>query len=474
MKNVFGSLIFIVAVSSVFANDPPSESLSMVSTGNDCGQPMGFIYARRAATPLTWSHYIIVGNHPTHSGYYAIGNISSNGVIGYGGYRIYWGESWGEWMWLAMSVSSVSLTDCQIAFQTYLQGLTSEERLDIEGVFESYFGDPPLESRLPMDTDLNGNGRLDYYDLDSPHYQDYLAMCAFFQIAPGDLRDYMYWYQNELTDWYNHRMNIVDSNGDGWSDGYKAIRGYGPYDEVNFIGRPDIGSSSLILGGVASSEPWRYEEYADGWSRGHVYDMGHDPFGNTPIETINAEFYGPPDWYAMDSSGDGVSNAQKIAMGQNPYTFNFQSGFVYQYNEQRGYWETVGGVTDGDFPNWTNPPTAEEWMAEYEERYGTGNYEYFPGDYAFGREDYDAILDKFEKIRVNIDSVRPETERDYKVHFYLPIPGASESYSISVIPDESMPAGAALNALRQIIRAMSAVVISYLFIRHVWLVIRQY
>ena len=471
MKNVFGKIrcVILLIMGGICVGDPPPEMMPYLNLDSHCGGAMGFISARRYGTQ-NWDYYIIVGLHPAYGqyGYYYSPGMLSGGT---GSFMVYWNETW-NW-WEAQTSSYYTLSGCELEWFNEVIDARDEYVDDPAGLF-NHFWPAPSESRLPMDTDLNGNGRLDYYDLDSPHYEDYLAMCAFFQIAPGDLRDYMYWYQNEIADWYNHRMNVVDSNGDGWSDGYKAIRGYGPYDEVSFLGRPDIGSSSVILGGVASLEPWRYEEYADGWSRGHVYDMGYDPFGDAAIDTINVDFYGPPDWYAMDSSGDGVSNAQKIAMGQNPYQFNFQSGFVYQYNEQRGYWETVGGVTDGDFPNWTDPPTAEEWMAEYEEKYGTGNYEYFPGDYSFGHEDYDALLDKFEKIRVNIDSVRPETERDYKVHFFLPIPGASESYSISVIPDESMPAGAALNTLRQIIRAMSAVVISYLFIRHVWLVIRQY
>ena len=474
MKHVFGKLSFwlllFISVSCCAGNTPETPHLNE----GQCAEPIGFIMAYYWHAMHSWNlsaNYMIGGYHPD-GGYYSTYRVHSDGTISASSQRIYYHPESGQMR--ATSSAHYPLSQCAQDFQDAVIAMTDQEREDPGALYDHFFGQSSPESRLPMDTDLNGNGRLDYYDLDSPHYQDYLAMCAFFQIAPGDLRDYMYWYQNEIADWHSHRMNVVDSNGDGWSDGYKAIRGYGPYDEVSFIGRPDIGSSSVILGGVASTEPWRYEQYADGWSRGHVYDMGYDPFGTAPIETINADFNGPPDWFALDSSGDGVSNAQKLAMGQDPYKFIFQSGFVYQYNERRGYWEYMGGVSDGDFPNWTDPPTADEWMAEYEDKYGTGNYDYHPGDYTFGHDAYDTLLEKFEKIRINIDSVRPEQERDYKVYFVVPIPGHTDTYSISVVPDESMPAGAALNSLRLIIRAMSAVVISYLFIRHVWLVIRQY
>jgi hypothetical protein len=468
MKKLFGSVYGWLFVLSSLVSAAP-----LLNTDNGCTDAMGFI-------PALYNRvYVIVSPLPDGSGgvqppcYYSRGWFSTTTGIFTPSHTIVYNTASG---WTGAGWSFHDIPQCALDFVDAVVALSPSARLDFDEYFDDYFTPPLPESRLPLDDDLDGDGRPDYYDLDCSHYDDYLEFCREQGIDPGGLPDYMYYYQYDLGDYLMLRLNTGDSDGDGFSDGYEIIHGSEHLDPESYpIGRPDVGTTTQIMGGVAGHEAWRYEQYQDsGFSRGHVYDRGYDPYGTTPISVVNADFHGPPDWYSMDSSGDGLSNAEKIQRGQNPYQFNFQSGYVYSFDENGGYWVFAGGITDGDFPDWTRPPTEEEWMQNYD-KYHTGEYEYHPSDFSFNKQDYDAMLDKFDKIKLNIDSFRPDSERDYKVIFSIPMPGGhGEQVSIAAMPDPAMPGGAALNSLRLIIRGMSAVVISYVFIRHVWLVIRQY
>ena len=61
-------------------------------------------------------------------------------------------------------------------------------------------------------------------------------------------------------------------------------------------------------------------------------------------------------------------------------------------------------------------PTREEWL-ETDGDYAVGDYTFNPSEYAFGNEKYDGLLNKTGKIKFNCDNVRPQTERDFKLHF---------------------------------------------------------
>jgi hypothetical protein len=476
MKNVFGSLIILLVLSvTAFASETPETPY--LNTDNECSVPMGVIAAKFQyyASGQGWvyadAQVFVLGSHPS-GGYYA--RMFYTTAKNYGNFRCFYNESLGNYE--VQSTSYVEISACQQQYYEYVQNADNSLLSDPQALYDDYFGADEPESRLPWDDDLDADGRPDRYDMDCPHYIDYLEYCRENDLDALDLRDYQYWYEHGLDEYLAARDQYYDSDLDGFSDGYEIIHNTDMNDASSYpLGRPDMGTANQIMGGVDSPEPWRYEEYADGWSRGHVYDMGYDPFGDTPIEEINADFVGPPDWYGLDSSGDGINNGAKLELGQDPYEFNFQQGSHYVYDDAGGYWKYVGGVTDADFP-FPDPPTLEEALAKYEDYMpdGSGNYTYNPGTFEFGDAEYDARLQKFQKIRFDVDSVRPVQERDYQVHFNIPIPGNSETYTIAVVPDTSSPGGAAVDNLRRIIRALSAVVISYVFVKHVWTVIRQY
>lgn len=478
MKNQFGKFLLcttVFFVMNVCASEPTLQELGLGVDGQS-GQPFGYLTTTILGNPEM--EYRVYGTDG--EGHYCADRRRPVGgqSFGSGNWKVGWVETHSDYRLVAYSSTNCSSINADSDTEEFINAtdnLTPEQLAYDAALLNAIFAQQDTESRLPLTDDLNGNGRLDYYDLESQQYQDYLDYCAENGVNPGDLMDYMAWYQGDLEDWLYLKQNLTDTDGDGFSDGYEAIHGTDRLDNQSYpLGRPDVGTASQIMGGVDSDEPWRYEQYGDsGWSRGHVYEMGYDPFGDTPIETINADFVGPPDWGALDSSGDGWTNQQKIDQNQDPYEFNFQTQSEYLFNSDGGYWEYVGGVAAGPYP-WGAPPTLEEALTSAED-YLAGQYAHHPGEYQFGVQEYDEQLDKFEKIKFNVDDVRPAAERDFQVNFNIPIPGGHNGvHSISVKPSSDNPAGAALETLRLLVRGMTVVVISYVFVKHVWTVIRQY
>jgi hypothetical protein len=472
MKNAFGKIVvsFLLLCSVfVFAEDPVLPET--FNTDNECGEPMGFMAAYQGSwNPPRFQNRIITGTHP-YGGYYSPYGINDDGALIGDPRQVWWAFNDGQWCWNIGAGGGITLSQCLLDWQNEVAALTDEQRTDMDSLYELYFPHDVPESRLPMDDDLDGDGIADYFDLECSHYDGYLEYCEDNGIEPLDLVDYTYWYQNELEDWLALRQNMTDTDGDGFSDGYETIHGSEVYDGADYpLGIPDTGSSLLIVGGVDEKEPWRLEEYNDsGYSRGYVYDRGYDPFGT---ETLS--FEDDPDWGLLDSDNDGLVNYAELANETDPYRFEFQSGFSYIYNEDGGYYSVTGYTEDGAFGDYGTAPTEEEWLASHED-YNIGDYAYNPSEYTFGDTKYDGLLDKTGKIKFDCDNVRPQAQRDYKLTFNLPIPGAGmQGFTISVMPDQSTPAGAAMEIVRQLVRGISGVIFSYVFVKHVWLAIRQY
>lgn len=465
MKTVFGSmcLLILLAAAGITAAEEPGET-PYLSTSNECGMSMGFIYAYRGGT--LWCNYVITGSHP-NGGYYSPALIlPTTGTMGYGSFRIAWNSE--DLRWEEHSSTSLPIDSCARQWYEDIQGLTNEERTDVPMIYDDYFGD---SCRYDRTADEDGDGYLDYYDLDCERYNEYLQYCEENGIEPLDLVDYQYFQDNAIETWLAQRNTMTDTDGDGFSDGYETIHGTEVYDGSDYpLGLPDTGKSLLIVGGVDEKEPWRLEQYNDsGYSRGYIYDQGHDPFGTEALT-----FEDDPDWGLLDSDNDGLLNYSELANGTNPYRFEFQSGFSYVYDEEGGFYYVTGYTEDGAFGDYSDPPTEEEWLAAHDD-YEIGDYAFNPSEYAFGNEKYDGLLSKTGKIKFDCDNIRPQTQRDYKLYFNLPIPGeGTQSFAVSVMPDTGTPAGAAMEIVRQLIRGMSGVILSYVFVKHVWLAIRQY
>lgn len=470
MKNVFGSIIILLCCCSLlYADDPLPSETPYLNTDNECEEPMGFISAYNSST-LENDTRLILGSHP-NGGYYSTAAIMDSGAMSYSVARIDWAYNDGAWRWCIKSSSALSISQCLSDWKDEVIALTDEERTDLDSLYDQLFPEPVPESRLPMDDDLDGDGMLDYYDLDCPAYDDYIEYCEQNDLDALDMVDYLHWYQNDLDDYLALRQNMTDTDGDGFSDGYEQIHGSSMYDGSDYpLGLPDTGDSLLIVGGVDEQEPWRQEEYNDsGYSRGFVYDQGYDPFGDEALT-----FEDDPDWGLLDSDNDGLLNYAELANGTDPYRFEFQSGFSYVYDEEGGFYYCTGYTEDGAFGDYGTAPTEEEWLETYGD-YVVGDYAFNPSEYTFGDTEYDALLDKTNRIKFDCDNVRPQTQRDFKLNFNLPIPGeGTQTFTVAVMPDTSTSAGAAMEVVRQLIRGIAGVIFSYVFVKHVWLAIRQY
>lgn len=483
MKNVFGSILLCFLVYEVSFADIPDPAELPYLNDSQCSEAVGFISASYIAQstppdPSTYRLYVISGHYVYDGvpqvgevyGYHAVGYINGNGEFVSNVRCVYFRTFMNANYWCVRDTFPYPLVRSQCAidffddFQTYLSENPTPDPAEL---YNHFF--PPSHYDLTADDD--GDGMPDYYDLDCPRYDEYLQYCADNGLEPEDLVDYQYFQDNEIDDWLAERQNMTDTDGDGFSDGYELIHGTEVYDGADYpLGIPDTGSSLLIVGGVDEKEPWRLEQYNDsGFSRGYVYDQGHDPFGT---ETLS--FEDDPDWGLLDSDNDGLVNYAELANETDPYRFEFQSGFSYIYNPDGGYYTVTGYTEDGAFGDYGHAPTEEEWLESHAD-YEIGDYAFNPSEFTFGDTKYDGLLDKTGKIKFDCDNVRPQAQRDYKLTFNLPIPGAGmEGFTISVMPDQSTPAGAAMEIVRQLVRGISGVIFSYVFVKHVWLTIRQY
>ena len=473
MKNVFGKILLFVLLSvcHVVAEEPTSNDLNIHYTESGCSY--GFIPV--VYTKYDWPFIAAVVASANGNYYAKILLDSSTGGTSSGNMVITWKEDEQRFRMNSTYYSNFpDVTQCSTDNPDYQNFIDAIHNLDPNEVLQGvdYLNETytnPYVCRYDMTADDDGDGMLDYYDLDCERYNEYLQYCQENGIEPLDLVDYQYFQNNSIEDWLQQRNNMTDTDGDGFSDGYETIHGTSMYDGSDYpLGIPDTGSSYLVVGGIDEKEPWRLEEYNDsGYSRGYVYDHGYDPFG-----TEELTFEDDPDWGAMDSDNDGLTNNEEVANGTNPYIFGFHPGFSYIYHEDGGYWVTTGYTEDGALGDYGTAPTDDEWLESHED-YETGDYAYNPSEYTFGNEKYDGLLDKTSKIKFNCDNVRPQTQRDYKLHFNISIPGeGAQSFAVSVMPDTSTPAGAVMEIVRQLVRGMAGVIFSYVFVKHVWLAIR--
>ncbi len=133
-----------------------------------------------------------------------------------------------------------------------------------------------------------------------------------------------------------------------------------------------------------------------------------------------------------------------------------------------GYSGDGTGDTNNDAPD--NDDTYQD-----PDQYEPGNYTTNPSSFNFGDQDYDDMLGRFDKIRGNWESLRPDNQRDYTVTLRIPFPGAGvQEYKINLVPDTSTTMGAAVDQLRKWIRMLFIALMTYWLIRNIWLVLRQY
>ncbi|MCK5128194.1 MAG: hypothetical protein KAR42_18200, partial [candidate division Zixibacteria bacterium] len=136
---------------------------------------------------------------------------------------------------------------------------------------------------------------------------------------------------------------------------------------------------------------------------------------------------------------------------------------------------TPGGYS-GDGTGDTNTEAPEDNDAYQDpDQYEPGNYTNNPDNFDFGDQDYDEMLSRFDKVRGNWETIRPDNERDYSVTLRIPFPGTGvKEYRINLIPDTSTSLGAAADQLRKWIRVLFVALMTYWLIRNIWLTLRQY
>ncbi len=277
-----------------------------------------------------------------------------------------------------------------------------------------------------------------------------------------DPKNYKMW-QDDYDNWLvnNDQNALVDSDGDGFSDGWENVHGYDPLDAGSCpSGTKELDAGSgIFTGDVSFGNIGNWQDAdsdGDGYTDGLEWDIGSD--WNDAQDNPGGEI--AADWYDLDFDGDGQDNASD----PNP-----TDATIYD----PGY--SPGGYT-GDGTTDTNVDAPDEDdVYEDPEQYEVGNYKTNPGNFNFGDEDYDNMLGRFDSIRGNWENLRPDEQRDYKVVFNIPFPGEGvRQFDVSLVPDTSSAMGQAVDQFRQWLRIFFIALMTYWFIRNIWHVLRQY
>ena len=293
--------------------------------------------------------------------------------------------------------------------------------------------------------------------------------------------DYKQWQEDPAAwndNWDNKRN--IDSDGDGFSDGWEETHGYDPLDASSKApGTGDFDSGIDIFNPIGDNGAgnWRLNDSdGDGFTDGLEWDNGYNWLNpnDYPAEIFE------PDWNDLDYDGDGESNIDEVSpliptpTDTNPNPIappatdptdpdDHHDGF-----SPGGYSGDGTGDTNNDAPE-------EDDIYEEPEDYQPGNYTINPSTFNFGDEDYDNMLGRFDKIRGNWEALRPDNQRDYSINLRIPFPGAGvQEYKISIVPDLSTPMGNAVDQFRKWIRMLFVALMTYWLIRNIWTTLRQY
>ncbi len=332
----------------------------------------------------------------------------------------------------------------------------------------------------PDDTDLLGDwvndqnhpfqdedhdGIDDKYDNDCPMHDRFKAELCLENPegcnAWDDPKNYEMW-QNDHYAWLvnNRDGALYDYDGDGFSDGWENVHGYDPMDPASHpSGTKELDAGSGILTGDYDGSNlgnWQGRDSdGDGYTDGLEWEHGSD--WNNADDDPGSEI--PQDWYDQDFDGDGQDNqTDPDPIDSNIHSPGYSPG---------GYTGDGTGETNADAPG-------DDEVYEDPDQYEVGNYPTNPGNFNFGNEDYDNMLGRFNTIRGNWDNLRPDEQRDYRVLFNIPFPGGVRQFDVSLLPDTSTSMGQAVDKLRQWLRILFIALMTYWFIRNIWLVLRQY
>jgi len=277
------------------------------------------------------------------------------------------------------------------------------------------------------------------------------------------------------ANWQTGRL--LDSDGDGFSDGWENTHGFDPQDANSKApGRGDL-EGDIFNPNDKGDGNWRLRDSdGDGYTDGLEWDRGYNWNDNSDHPCIEI----PPDYPDGDYDGDGESNQNETDPPIPPATHETpdpvappSTNPTDPLDHHTGY-SPGGYVGDGTGDTNQNAPTDDETF-ENPDDYEPGEYTLNPGNFVFGDDDYDDMLNRFGKVRGDWESLRPDSERDFCLTFRIPIPGLGEQeYTFHLIPQTSTAWGSALDQFRKWVRMLFIALMTYWLIRNVWLTLRQY
>ena len=293
--------------------------------------------------------------------------------------------------------------------------------------------------------------------------------------------DYKQWQEDPAAwndNWDNKRNK--DSDGDGFSDGWEETHGFDPLNpDSHAPGTGDFDPGIDMFNPISDNGAgnWRLNDSdGDGYTDGFEWDNGYNWQNPNSYPSDGQQ----PDWNDLDYDGDGESNINEVSppiptpTNTNPNPIAPPATDPTDPDDHHDGYSPAGNSGDGTGDTNKDAPDEEDIYEEPED-YQPGNYTINPSTFNFGDEDYDNMLSRFDKIRGNWESLRPDNQRDYSIRLKIPFPGAGvQEYKISVVPDLSTPLGNSIDQLRQWIRMMFVALMTYWLIRNIWLVLRQY
>ncbi len=254
----------------------------------------------------TGSMYYYSGTWHSYSGYKCFQWDSS------GGGRWYVDGSWG-----GNAESYYSACSSAPDYSQFVDGgpYSPPDDLDLLDDYANEINNPLIDEDL--------DGIPDQIDKDCPLHDQYmneLGKKIFGENFEGtnwtsatgtndDPFDYKLW-QEDPTAWADNWENKrnIDSDGDGFSDGWEETHGFDPYDATSKApGTGDFDSEINMFNPVSDNGVgnWRLNDSdGDGYTDGLEWDSGSNWLNS---DDYPSELY-DPDWNNLDYDGDGESN----------------------------------------------------------------------------------------------------------------------------------------------------------------------